>query len=124
MDKFEQKALQSAPLKPFYYGRFIDDIFMIWEHGIDKLKEFVDHMNSQHPTIKFTHEFSENQLSFLDTTVVIDHNINQVYTKLYTKPADTHSYLHWTSSHYHSCKVNDPYGQFLRLRRICSRSED
>ena len=71
MDRFETKALANWPLKPLIWLRFIDDIFIIWTHGEDKLDEFITYLNSIHPTIKFTHESSTTQINFLDTTVKI-----------------------------------------------------
>ena len=38
------------------WRRFIDDIFFIWYGTEDELKEFMQHCNSFHPTIKFTFE--------------------------------------------------------------------
>ena len=97
MDRFETKALENWPLKPLLWLRFIDDIFMIWTHGEDKLQEFITYLNSIHPTIKFTHEFSYTHISFLDTTVKINEK-RELYT-LYGKPTDTHLYLHYSSTH-------------------------
>ena len=77
------------------------------------------YLNSIHPTIKFTHELSHSQIDFLDTTVKIN-DYRQLYTTLYEKLTDTHLYLHYTSSHHNPCKTKGPYGQFLRLRRICT----
>ena len=37
----DTKALANWPLKPMIWMRFIDDIFMIWTHGEDKLDEFI-----------------------------------------------------------------------------------
>ena len=34
--------------------KYIDGLFFIWEHGEDSLKEFINEINSSHPTIKFT----------------------------------------------------------------------
>jgi hypothetical protein len=124
MDKLECKALDQYHLKPIFYGRYIDDIFICWQHGLEELTNFLNYMNSQHESIQFTLEHSPKQVNFLDTTVVIDDLHRKLYTKLYTKPTDTHSYLHWTSAHYHPCKTKGPYGQFLRIRRICHRHED
>ncbi len=45
-------------------------------------------------------------------------------TKLYTKPTDTHDYLRYDSAHPKSTKDAIPYGQFLRVRRICSKIKD
>ena len=122
-DRFETKALNNWPLKPLIWLRFIDDIFMIWTHGEDKLEEFITYLNGIHPTIKFTSEHSYTHISFLDTTVKINYS-RELYTTLYEKPTDTHLYLHYTSAHHAPSKTKGPYGQFLRLRRICTYDED
>ena len=44
--------------------------------------------------------------------------------ELYTKPTDTHNYLHFKSSHPGHTKRGGPYGQFLRIRRNCTLDED
>ena len=41
MHRFETRALNNWPLKLLLWLRFIDDIFMIWTHGEDKLQEFI-----------------------------------------------------------------------------------
>ena len=123
MDRFETKALNNWPLKPLIWLRFIDDISMIWTHGEDNLKEFITYLNGIHRTIKFTHESSQTQIDFLDTTVKINDK-REIYTTLYKTPTDTHLYLHYTSSHHAPSKTKGPYGQFLRLRRICTYDSD
>ena len=47
-----------------------------------------------------------------------------LWTDLYTKPTDSHSYLRFESAHPDHCKRSLPYSQFLRVRRICTRLED
>ena len=69
MDRFETKALAGFPQKPLTWKRFIDDIFLVWTHGEESLKTFIDYLNSLHKTIKFTHEMSYSHIDFLDTTV-------------------------------------------------------
>eukprot|EP00058_Branchiostoma_floridae_P013212 XP_002598700.1 hypothetical protein BRAFLDRAFT_95816 [Branchiostoma floridae] len=44
----------------------------------------------------------------------------EITTDLHTKPTDKHQYLLRNSAHHKHCKQGIPYGQFLRLRRICS----
>ena len=97
--------------------RYIDDIFFIWEHGENSLKEWYEHLNNYHKTIKFTLEWSRKTINFLDTTVKKDKN-NRLYTDLYTKPTDTNSYPRFDSAHPSKCKQSLPYSQFLRLRCI------
>ncbi|XP_046401605.1 uncharacterized protein LOC124167666 [Ischnura elegans] len=70
MEDFEEHALNSAPLRPKYFYRYVDDTFVIWPHGVDTLKPFLDHMNSRHPNIQFTMESEkEGRLPFLDILV-------------------------------------------------------
>ena len=76
-----------------------------------------------HSTIKFTAEISATKADFLDTTVYMNDD-GSLWTDLFCKPTDTHSYLRYESSHPPHCKRSLPYSQFLRLRRICSREED
>jgi hypothetical protein len=54
MEDYEKAALESAPLKPRCWFRYVDDAFVIWQHGPDKLKDFLHHLNSIHQSIQFT----------------------------------------------------------------------
>ena len=44
-------------------------------------------------------------------------------TDLFTKPTNTHQYLHKLSCHPPHCKSTIAYSQALRLRRICSNGD-
>ena len=92
-------------------------------HGEDSFKKFVEYLNSLHPTIKFTSESSTKSVDFLDTTVKLDENRN-IITTLYNKPTDTHLFLRYTSAHPSRVTSKGPYGQYLRLRRICALDQD
>ena len=98
-----RKQSKNYHLKPLFWKRFIDDVFCIWPHGKDELDKFVDYLNTIHESIEFTCESSTDNIDFLDTTVKLDHETNIICTTLYTKPTDTHSYLHYSSSHNKSC---------------------
>ena len=98
MDRFETKALDNYPLKPLIWKRFIDAIFIIWTHGEETFHQFVDYLNSLHPTIKFTSKTSKESINFLDSTLKLDSN-REIITTMYNKPTDTHLFLYHTSSH-------------------------
>ena len=123
MGELEAKMLETAPFKPFLYLRYIDDIFLIWTGSLPELKCFYRHCNGFHKTIKFTIEYSEKQISFLDT-LVIRTETGQIIFDLFSKPTDKHCYLHYTSNHPYKLKISGPYSQFLRLKRICTRPAD
>ena len=122
MGYFEEKHVYTYKVQPTLWVRFIDDIFLVWPHGMEELKSFITYLNLVHDTIKFTATMSFDKIPFLDTLVMIDDNI--IHTDLYTKPTDANNFLHFDSAHPKHCKKGIPFGQFLRLRRICSRDED
>ena len=116
--KFETDALSRAPYQPHTWWRNIDDIFMIWTHSVDDLHAFTSYLNSIHPTIKFTSNYSFTSIPFLDVSVSV--NNGNITTDLYTKTTDKHQYLPHSSRHPQHTKRAIPFSLALRLRRICS----
>ena len=98
-----------------------DEIFFIWEHGEESLEKFLNKLNSFHPTIKFTAEYSKETINFLDVNIRLVEG--ELMTDLFVKPTDTHQFLDPSSSHPYHCKKGIPYSQALRLNRICSDNE-
>jgi len=97
MANFETEHMFNYPLQPAYYHRYIDDIFLIWNHQASELTSFIDHLNSVHDTIKFTQTTSVKEITFLDLDIYINNNAYQ--TKTHFKPTNTFSYLHGSSNH-------------------------
>ena len=123
MGWFENTYVYTYTLKPLIWKRYIDDIFIIWQHGADELNKLVEHLNSKHHTIKFTAEHSKISINFLDVTVTLN-NDGDIITSLYCKPTDSHNYLLYSSEHPRHLLRGIPYSQFLRVRRICSNILD
>ena len=94
---------------------------MIWTEGEQHLKDFISYLNSIHPIIKFTNEYSSSPYQtppFLDVQVHLRNN--HIQTDLHTKPTDKHQYLLKISCHPKHTKQTIPFSLFLRIRRICS----
>ncbi len=89
MGNLEKRLLKDASVKPLLYLCYIDDIFFIFDQGEDRVLGFLDYMNEQHPTIKFTMEYSKEQVNFLDTIFRVDKTAGTLYTELYTNETDT-----------------------------------
>ena len=89
MDKLERDFLATRKLIPLVCWRYIDDIFMIWQHSREELYSFLDALNSFHETIKFTADISETSIHFLDVKVSKDKN-GHITTYIFTKPTDSH----------------------------------
>ena len=122
MGVLEQNILDQSPYKPDLWVRFIDDIFVLWTHGLDKWNTFCEHLNSAHKSIKFVSTVSDTAVPFLDVEVRLKDG--KISTDLYTKPTDSHNYLPWNSCHPKSTKKSIPYSLALRIRRICSEHGD
>ena len=57
---------------------------MLWQHGSTELTSFIEHLNTCHPTFKFTCDQSPTKVNFLDNTVCKTQQ-GTLYTTLYTK---------------------------------------
>ena len=114
MANLEELLLSVIDLKPYIWSTYIDDIFLIWEHGEESLKLFLEKINSIHPTIKFTADWSYCLVNFLN--VKVKWKDGKIITNLHVKPTDTHQYLLSSSCYPYHCKKTIPYTQALRLK--------
>ena len=102
--------------------------FFVWTHDEKSLKHFIDFCNdyasssNMKSSIRFTSEYSNSSVSFLDMNVRIENG--HICTSVYSKPVDTHTYLHSTSFHSPSTIISLPKIQFIRIRRLCTSTAD
>ena len=122
MGHLENQFLQNEPHKPTYYRRFIDDIFMIWPHSTNDLHAFMNHMNSIHPSMQFTFEFSAESITFLDTDVHI--NSNTLYVTTHIKKTNKQAYTHASSYHPPGTGKGIAIGEAKRYARTNTRVSD
>ena len=121
MGDLEERILKDCSFKPLVWWRYIGDIFLLWQHGEEKLKEFQDILNRYHPGIKFTSTYSRERIDFSDLEIIKEGN--RLLTDVFVKSTDTHQYLHATSCHAYHSKKSIPYSQALRVNRICSKNQ-
>ena len=79
----KSKFFENSQLNPKLYIRYVDDIFAVFDESTP-VDPFFNHINQQHPQIKFTVENSvDNALPFLDTQISLkdDHFESIVYRK-------------------------------------------
>ena len=122
MEDFEQKALETARYKPKLWLRYVDDTFIIWQHGSDKLSDFLDHLNQQNPRIQFTVETETSDLlPFLDVLISkrVDGSLGH---SVYRKLMHTDRYLNARSFHPPSVK-SSVNRTLLRRAHIISYKE-
>ena len=122
IDNKVNAARRSKFKEVLFYGRYRDDIFILWNGDPSRLKDFLDFMNSLDERLKFTIEIGGDTLAFLDMLIRIIGG--RLETTVYSKPTDSHLYLHASSCHKKSSIEGIQKGVALRLCRICSRNED
>ncbi|XP_071454132.1 uncharacterized protein [Hetaerina americana] len=123
MEDFEEKALRTAKLRPRYFFRYVDDTFIVWPHGPAALNEFLEHMNSAHPNIRFTMEKEDNgQLPFLD--ILIKKREDRTLShSVYRKPTHTDLYLNG-ESHHHPSQKRSVLSTLLHRAKTISDAEN
>ena len=93
---------------------------MLWEHGENEVEKFLEFLDCYYPTMKFTSNYSGEEINFLDVSVRKKNN--QFVNNLYIKPTDTHQNLHASSCHVYHSRKSIPYSQVLRLNRSFSEN--
>ena len=71
MAALEEDFLETLIKNPRLWWRYIDDIFMIWQHREDELKIVLEKLNNFHPSIKFTCKYSHEKVNYLDVQVIV-----------------------------------------------------
>ena len=86
MEEFEEQAIANATCKPKIWKGYVDDTFTVSDR--DHVNGFLQHLNSQQPTIRFTMEIKKD-------------NTNPSRHNSYKEPR--------RSSHYHCLQKAHPY---------------
>ncbi len=125
--KEERSLINSWQGKPLIWRRYIDDIFMIWTHGEEKLDDFLTNLNAFHHSIKFTFEISSTEATFLDVTVYKGERFKTTQVldcRTYLKPTNTFQYVLGSSCHPAGVKKGISIGECLRFLRNTSTDEE
>ena len=120
MAELEENLLSLYPSKPHGYDRYIDDIFIIWSHGLDLLHNFISNIKNN-SNIIFTSNNSTTSDNFHDVT--IDHHWDHISTKKYTKSTDAHTFHSFNSFHPRHIKQSIIYSEFLHCEHVCSNDD-
>lgn len=75
----------------------------------------------KHRFLKFSYEFSEEKVNFLDMTISLEKD-NSISTTLYQKPMNKHEFVHFDSNHPRHLLKSLPFSCGLRIKRTCSNT--
>ena len=120
MDRLERKFLEKEPLKPLLWKRYIDDILCLWIGSRSELEHFLERLNNEHPTIKFTWSISDTQVEYLDLNLFKGERFattNLLDLSTHFKKTNTFQYLHFSSCHPRSVFKGHVRGETIRFIR-------
>lgn len=120
MANLEQNFLDTQEQKPLMWLRYIDDIWMVWQHSLKNLKLFLTKLNQFHDSIKFTWEISHSEATILDITLQKGPRFNQtgiLDIKTHFKETNKFQYLHYSSNHTEHVKQAIVTGESYRFLR-------
>ena len=104
MEDLEERALAQATHKLLCWFCYVDDTFVVWPQGTEKLERFLNHLNGFHRNIQFTMEKErDGHLAFfdIDTYRRTDGSLGH---KVYRKPTNNILYLN-PGSRRHSSNI-------------------
>ena len=86
---YQEAKLFNITKRPLVYFRYVDDTFAVFNNEED-CNTFLTHLNSLHPSLRFTYEKESNHsLPFLD--VLVERHDSEFLTSVYRKPTFTAS---------------------------------
>ena len=109
-------------LKLDIYGRYRDDTFIPWLHGIYNLLNFKqaldERIKSTYPNISFTMVYDHKKIQFLNLAVYVENGF--LKTKIFSNATDNHDYLDVRWSHQQAVFRSIPRTVANRVRRNCT----
>ena len=122
MEFFEELALDTAPVKPRLWKRYVDDTCCIVKK--DATEGLLDHLNSVRPSIQLTVEAErDGMLPFLDT-LLRRREDGHLDVTVYRKPTHTDRYLDFQSHHPPHVKRGLVRCLYDRARAIASTQDN
>ena len=126
MYAIETEIIRLSPNKPLVWKRYVDDIFSLWNIDKTEIGSFIDLANNHHPTITFTAEISNTEITFLDTCVHKGHRFEResiLEVRTHFKPTESFQCTEFSSCHPPGVSKGFVKGEALRLLRTNSSEE-
>jgi hypothetical protein len=121
MDDLKERALKQVTHKLLCWFCYVDNTFVTWPHGPEKLERFLDHLNGLHRNIQITMDTEKGgHLPFLDIDIYRRPD-GSLGHKVYRTPTYTNLYLNPGSHHHPSNKQAVLATLVHRVRALCDK---
>ena len=104
----ETEIIERSSKKLLIWKRYIDDVSSLRNLNKEEITAFIELANNYHPTIKFTAEISDTEITFLDTCVYKGERFKEesiLDVRTYFKPTETFQYF-FLLNHYSNNTTN------------------
>ena len=105
-----------------FYKRFIDDMIAAFLGTDAEAADFVTWMNTLWPGLRFTYDWSNRELTYLDVRLIMTED-RKLETDRFVKPTNPQLFLHYQSNHPTHVFKALIYGQAITVKTICSKDE-
>ncbi|XP_043943577.1 uncharacterized protein LOC122815279 [Protopterus annectens] len=106
-----------------FYRRFVDDLFILWGGTASDLLCFVDYINNTTQFLKFTLNYSEERISFLDVFLEKESS-GTISTRLFRKECHVNTLLSRESMHPRYVFRNVAQNEIFRAFRLSARQDE
>lgn len=107
----------------YWYGHYIDDLILLWDHTDASLISFVSYLNNNSLNLEFSYVSNKTLIDFLDITLRGDFSTGLINTGTFRKPTSKNSLLLDSSYHPPHTIRSILVGEFIRAKRNCSTPE-
>ena len=119
LQKLEEQAITTLSYDRRIWKRYVDNTFTILDR--ENVDDFLQHLNNQQPSTRFTMETEKDKkLALLDTTVLREPD-GRLTTSIYRKPTHTDQYLAYDSHHPQSEKRGIIKCLYERAKRLVTK---
>ena len=125
--KYEKEIILPNNPELVAYMRYRDHVLIIYNGNRNQALNFIKMLNNLNPTLKFTSEISDYQITFLDLIIYKGERFRKegkLDTRVATKKTNTFQYLARDSAHPESVFGGVIKGEVTRYERICTHRED
>lgn len=110
---------------PFYgsiiwYGRYIDDLIIIWGSGVAAIPDFLTYLNFNQLGLNFTVDYNVDSINFLDLCLTGNIHNCTVETITFRKQVAGNTILPAKSCHPMHTIKSVPIGEMMRAKRNCT----
>ena len=122
-EEFVLKRDKMRIKSPLFWKRIRDDVFCVWQHGIEKANQYLTYLNSIEPRVQWTNEIEDENGSIPFMDMQITRCSEGFQTKVYRKPTHTNSYSKFRSNRPERTHLNGIKGLLFRAHKICSPAD-